>query len=75
MNAILYVIVMWVLLQLLCVWFCVRLVEVREHDGQDYLELQEYIARLGLNVDVPDTPPAPTSLGQTYLPPAGVARA
>lgn len=44
MNAILCAIAMWVLLQLLFVWFCTRLVEVRELDLNDYLELHAYLA-------------------------------
>jgi hypothetical protein len=39
MHAILYAIVMWVLLQVLLVWFCARLAAVRELDVKDYLQL------------------------------------
>jgi hypothetical protein len=76
MHAILYTIVMWVLLQLLVVWFCTRLVGVRELSLKDYLELQEHLVRRG--VDMSDeaqllvTPVASTT---THMTSPGVARA
>jgi hypothetical protein len=78
MNAILYAIVMWVLLQLLVVWFCARVVVARELDLNDYLELKDYLVRSGLDAhphepqqqSLPDVPPH-----HHHVPPAGIARA
>jgi hypothetical protein len=77
MDAILYAIVMWVLLQLLIVWFCGRLVGARELDLKDYLELQECLVRRGLIAHAHEGqqqsfPVVPT---RHHLPPAGIARA
>lgn len=54
MNAILYVIATWVLLQPLVVWFCARLVAVRQLDAKDLLELQAYLLRCGPGVGEPE---------------------
>jgi hypothetical protein len=87
MNAILYAIVMWVLLQLLFVWFCVRLAAVRELDVKDYLELQAYLIRNGLDVSAhepqqqsvprcayPSSPTTSRDCSSVTVPPAGHAR-
>jgi hypothetical protein len=77
MGTILNVIVMWVLLQLLFIWFCTRLGAVRELEMKDFLELQEYIARAGLDAHAHESSPQPSPDAAThkYIPPAGVARA
>jgi uncharacterized membrane protein YccC len=77
MATILYAIATWVLLQLLFVWFCARLAAVREFDVKDYLELQAYLVRTGLDrseheAEQLSLPVAPT---RRQLPPAGIARA
>jgi uncharacterized membrane protein YccC len=76
MNAILYAIAMWALLQLLFVWFCARLAAVRELDVKDYLELRAYLVRRGVDPSEHEAeqlslPVAPT---RRQLP-AGIARA
>ena len=77
MNAILYAIATWVLLQLLFVWLCARLAAVRELDVKDYRELQTYLVRSGLDVSEHGAhqqllPVVPT---RHHLAPAGIARA
>jgi len=59
MNTTLYVVAMWMLLQLLFVWFCARLGEVRDLDMADYRELEARLARFGLDVHT-DEPKAPS---------------
>jgi hypothetical protein len=78
MSTIVTVIVMWVLLQLLVVWFCGRVGAARELDAKKaYRELQESLAREELNAYIHErltgsSPDAPT---QPRVAPAGVARA
>jgi len=76
-HAILYAIVTWVLLQLLVVWFCARLAAVRELYVKDYLLLQEYLVRSGLDAHAHQPAPRPSPAGPPdhRVPPAGVARA
>jgi len=77
MNAILYTIAMWVLAQLLFVWFCARFAAVKRLDLKDYLELREYVVRSGLDSPANERP-ALASVGTPipkHVPPAGVARA
>jgi hypothetical protein len=82
MNAILYAIATWVLLQLLFVWFCARLAAVRELDVKDYLELQSRLRHIGVHIDAhepssdePSSLPSPSGPMRRSVPPAGVARA
>ncbi|HEV2944042.1 MAG TPA: hypothetical protein VGX26_02875 [Solirubrobacteraceae bacterium] len=77
MNAIVYAIAMWVLLQLLFVWFCARVAAVRELDVKDYLELQNYLRRIGIQVDAdePSALPSPSAPIRRPVPPAEIARA
>jgi hypothetical protein len=77
MAATLYATAMWVLLQLLFVWFCARLAAVRELDVKDYLELQTHLLRNVLDVSARESqqqslPAVPSA---HHPPPAGVARA
>jgi hypothetical protein len=77
-NAILYAIVVWVLLQLLFVWFCARLAAVRELDMKDYLELQAYLVRNELDVSAHEQQQQQQSLpvaSTRHHLPAGIARA
>ena len=77
MDTILYTIAMWVLVQLLVVWFCARVAAVRRLDMQAYLELRAYAGRVERDSPTGDR----LALASTALPapkpvpPAGVARA
>ncbi len=77
MNTILGAIVMWALMQLIFVWFCARFAAVRELELKDYMELQDYLVRRGLDVDAFESLPLASTAGTTprRIPPAGVARA
>lgn len=77
MNTILDAVVMWVLGQVLLVWFCSRVVRVRELELKDYLELQDRLGRRGLDVDAFGSLPVASTAEITArrIPPAGVARA
>jgi hypothetical protein len=76
MNAVLDALAMWGLMQVLFVWFWARAAAVRELDRKRYMQLNEYLLRVGLQpADDPEIDlwsPDPI----TYqVPPAGVARA
>jgi hypothetical protein len=78
MTTIVNVIAMWVLLQLLVVWFCCRVGAARELDAKEaYRELQELLAREELNAYIHErlTGPSPDAPAQPGVAPAGVARA
>jgi hypothetical protein len=77
MHAILYTIVMWVLLQMLFVCFCIRLAAVKELETKNCLKLQEYLIRAGLETDGDEAPLLPIHCRPSprRVPPAEVARA
>jgi hypothetical protein len=53
MSAVLYALAMWVLLQLLVVWFSTRVVEMRESQLKSYLEMQDRLLRSGIDASAP----------------------
>jgi hypothetical protein len=75
MNTILDVIVIWALSQILFIWFCARLVTVRELDMRDYRELEASLARRGLDAHTDEPRPILDGPPPCRIPPAGVARA
>jgi len=72
MNTILYALAMWALVQLLVVWLFARLAGARQLLRKDYLELQDLLARRGLDVETHDTRPLPIAVPTAHHIPPGV---